>query len=78
MVVVKVNGVQCRTIMGTGAGSTYIDEALANELKRFPVDVYKIEMCKIACTCSLQTEVCKAGKSVLLTLSKPILLKYHQ
>ncbi len=46
VVCVKVNGLQCKALLDTGAGSTYVSAALANELKNVPPcrKVRRIEM----------------------------------
>ena len=37
VVVVKVNGITCRALLNTGAGSSYISSTLARELRRPPI-----------------------------------------
>jgi hypothetical protein len=76
-VVVKVNGIHCRALLDTGAGSSYASAALLDQIKTCPVrkEVRRIEMMMDVMSLSdqinLRTEVTKVNCGMLLTLDNP-------
>ena len=85
---VKINGIKCRALLDTGAGSSYASSALIDHLKTTPqriemmlgsatkrVEIYNVSVSNESGSFSLQTEVTKIDRGELLTIDNP---KYQE
>ena len=80
MVVVIVDGIKCRTLLDTGAGSSYVSAALVERLNDGSmmlcstiqkVRSYPVKVASVDGKFEMTTKVNKVDKGVLLTVSNP-------
>ena len=88
-VIVKVNGIKCRALLDTGAGSAYASATIIDKINKRPVrteyrniemmmhtttkhvKIYQVEVSDVEGNHSINVEVSKVDKSVLISIPNP-------